>query len=54
MHSIRLPLWVHPLLFGRRTVVREQPRRSSPLSADLKVFACTYLAGFIFTTMWLA
>ena len=54
MHSVRLPLWVHPLLFGRRIVARDAPATPHTLPSELKLFALTYAAGFAFTTLWLA
>ena len=54
MHSVRLPLWVHPLLFGRRIVARTMPAPRAALSSELKLFVMTYAAGFAFTTLWLA
>ena len=44
---------LHPTLFGKcRTRDTEVPRkRAAVLSADFKLFATTFVAGFVFVSM---
>jgi hypothetical protein len=48
MRSVPQFTAVHPLSFGRRAA---SPPRLSP---DLRLFLWTYLAGFAFTSLWIA
>ena len=59
MSSVRQAFGIDPRTFGRRfqdepewPVVAPEPRAS--LIADLKLFAATFLGGFVFVTVYLA
>ena len=48
---------VHPLRFGRRGIdrpVAPPPSRASSLADDIKLFALTFGAGFVFVSVYLA
>jgi hypothetical protein len=47
---------VHPRRFGRgpRKVLELTPTAAHPISDDLKLFATTFAAGFIFVSVLLA
>jgi hypothetical protein len=44
---------LHPTLFGKARVRDTEParERAAILSADLKLFATTFIAGFVFVSM---
>jgi hypothetical protein len=47
---------IDPLRFGRRRVTREAApvAASAALGSDLKLFASTFAAGFVFVSVFLA
>jgi hypothetical protein len=51
--SLGRAAWVHPRRFGRGPVRRFEPAQipSSSIGADLKLFATTFLAGFVFVSV---
>jgi hypothetical protein len=51
MQLARPPFALDPRLFGRRT---RDVEASSPIGADLKLFATTFLAGFVFVSILIA
>ena len=54
---VRLPIAIDPQAFGRgmqRAGVPALAPTQSRLSADLKLFATTFVAGFIFVSVYLA
>jgi hypothetical protein len=55
MHMVRPALALDPRRFGRRFVLREARPVSSPrYSDDLKLFATTFAAGFLFVSLLIA
>ena len=44
---------IDPRVFGRRSILRleAQPIRSSALGDDLRLFAATFAAGFLFVSV---
>ncbi|MEO8454696.1 MAG: hypothetical protein ABI454_06020 [Sphingomicrobium sp.] len=55
MQPARRTLAADPRMFGRRPRrVLEQAPGASTISADLKLFATTFLAGFIFVSVLIA
>ncbi len=53
MALIRPAAAIDPRVFGRRSVTRPEalPDRSSALDDDLRLFAATFAAGFLFVTV---
>ena len=46
---------VHPLAFGRRAPPAPSPTTASPTAGDdLRLFAATFAAGFVFLSVFLA
>jgi len=56
MAVIRPAAAIDPRLFGRRSTVRAEtpPMPASALADDLRLFASTFAAGFLFVTVLLA
>jgi hypothetical protein len=51
----RPALAIDPRMFGRRMVVHEPAAPATPsMSADLRLFATTFAAGFVFVTVLIA
>ena len=54
MSPARPAFAAHPSAFGRGPVrVLEEPATQSRLWADLKLFAMTFSAGFLFVSIWI-
>ena len=53
MAFIRPAASIDPRVFGRRSMAlpQEQPLRSSTLGDDLRLFAATFSAGFLFVSV---
>jgi hypothetical protein len=53
MAYIRPAAAIDPRVFGRRPIAlpEEQPLRSSTFSDDLRLFAATFAAGFLFVSV---
>ena len=48
---------IHPLRFGRRVVLHAAPAVPAPvsrISEDVKLFAMTFAAGFLFVSVYIA
>jgi hypothetical protein len=57
MQLVRAPIALDPRTFGRRTrgeLPSLLPTPASRRSSDLKLFASTFLAGFVFVSVLLA
>ena len=45
----------HPSRFGRRFVLHDRPQAKAPsVSDDVRLFATTFAAGFLFVSVFLA
>ena len=57
MHVVRPPFAIHPGLFGRgpSRVLSPAPRQGPALSisSDVRLFATTFVAGFLFVSILL-
>lgn len=56
MQLVRPPLAIHPSLFGRGRVriIEAAPTSTSwSVSPDVKLFATTFVAGFLFVSIFL-
>ena len=52
MHLVRPIFAVHPKAFGRGPMrAFDEPEQASDLASDLKLFAMTFLAGFLFVSV---
>jgi hypothetical protein len=53
MATIRPAAAIDPRVFGRRPIAlpEEQPLRSSTLGDDMRLFAATFAAGFLFVSV---
>ena len=53
MHFVRPLFAAHPKVFGRGLIrTAEEPvQQQSQLSSDLKLFAATFVAGFLFVSI---
>ena len=52
MHLFRPAYAQHPLRFGRASARPNEKRRfGAQLAGDVKLFACTFLAGFLFVSI---
>jgi hypothetical protein len=55
MSNVRPAIALNARSFGRGpTWLRDAPKVQAPISGDLKLFATTFLAGFVFVSMLLA
>jgi hypothetical protein len=52
MQRVRPAFAAHPKAFGRGPErLASEPLQPTPLSSDLKLFAATFLAGFLFVSI---
>ena len=55
MRASKAAIAIDPRAFGRRIYVHDTRPASQPsLSGDLKLFASTFIAGFLFVSIFLA
>ena len=55
MRATKTAIAIDPKAFGRRIYVHEnEPTERSSISADLKLFGSTFVAGFLFVSIFLA